>query len=273
MSFRHLQAHRALFFGISYNLNLARPLIINKKDYLRVILLCQFLFLSDMRQQTDNRASICLNFLKDIAVHNNREWFNENRSKYDDARLAFESMTEELIARITVFDPSVQYLKAGDCTYRFYRDIRFSPDKSPYKRHFGAYINAKGKKSFHGGYYFHIEPGNCLLAGGSYCLPSNMLKAVRQSIYDNPEAFHKIVSNKKFRTLFPVIGEKHAKIIPKGFPKDFPYPEYLKCKDYSVFHNVNDSFLSGSGWLEQTARVFETMKPFIDFVNETIDGF
>ena len=97
-----------------------------------------------MKQQTDNRANICLSFLKDIAIHNNREWFNENRSQYDEARSAFESMVEELIARITVFDPSVQYLKVSDCTYRFYRDIRFSPDKSPYKRHFGAYINAKG---------------------------------------------------------------------------------------------------------------------------------
>lgn len=226
-----------------------------------------------MKQQTDNRANICLSFLKDIAVHNNREWFNENRSQYDEARSAFESMVEELIARITVFDPSVQYLKVSDCTYRFYRDIRFSPDKSPYKRHFGAYINAKGKKSFHGGYYFHIEPDNCLLAGGAYCLPPNILKAVRQSICDNAETFHEIVSNKKFHSLFPVIGEEHTKIIPKDFPKDFPYPEYLKCKDYSCFHNIDNDFLSNPDWLEQTARVFETMKPFLDFVNETIDDF
>ena len=37
--------------------------------------------------------------------------------------------------------------------YRFYRDTRFSPDKSPYKNHLGAYIDAKGKKALRGGYY------------------------------------------------------------------------------------------------------------------------
>lgn len=55
------------------------------------------------------------------------------------------SMVHDLIVRIAAFDPSVQYLTVADCTYRFYRDTRFSSDKSPYKRHFGAYINARAR--------------------------------------------------------------------------------------------------------------------------------
>lgn len=221
----------------------------------------------------DTRAATCLQYLREIAVHNNREWFQEHRAQYDEARTAFESMVQELIARITTFDPSVQYLSVSDCTYRFYRDIRFSPDKSPYKRHFGAYINAKGKKSNHGGYYMHLEPENCLIAGGAYCLPSDVLRAVRQSIYEQPETFHEIVGKDPFHSLFPVIGETHLKTIPKGFPKDFPYPEYIRCKDYSCFHNVPESFFTSPDWLDQTAKMFEVMKPFLDFVNETIDEF
>ena len=136
-----------------------------------------------MKQADDSRAALCLQFLRDIAVHNNREWFHEHREEYDAARAAFESMVAELIARITVFDPAVQYLGVGDCTYRFYRDTRFSPDKSPYKRHFGAYINAKGKKAFQGGYYFHLEPENCMLAGGSsVCRQTCCVPCVRVSV-------------------------------------------------------------------------------------------
>ncbi len=115
---------------------------------------------------SDKRAEICLQYLRQIAVNNNREWFHEHRDLYDEARAAFESMVHDLIVRIAAFDPSVQYLTVADCTYRFYRDTRFSPDKSPYKRHFGAYINARGKKSNHGGYYMHLEPEGCLVAGG-----------------------------------------------------------------------------------------------------------
>lgn len=118
-----------------------------------------------MNNNQDTRAAICLQYLRQIAVNNNREWFHEHRDLYDEARTAFESMVQELITRITAFDATVQYLTVADCTYRFHRDTRFSPDKSPYKRHFGAYINAKGKKSNHGGYYMHLEPEGCLVAG------------------------------------------------------------------------------------------------------------
>lgn len=226
-----------------------------------------------MKKTINSRATLCLQFLREIAVHNNREWFHEHREQYEAARAAFESIVEELIARITVFDSSVQYLTVPDCTYRFYRDVRFSPDKSPYKRHFGAYINAKGKKSFHGGYYLHLEPEHCMLAGGAYELPSDILRAVRQSICEQPEAFHAIVGNEPFHTLFPVIGDNHLKTLPKGFPKDFPYPEYIRCKDYSCYHVVSEDFFATSDWLEQTAEIFAVMKPFLDFVNATIDEF
>lgn len=110
-----------------------------------------------------------------------------------------------------------------------------------------------------------------MLAGGSYCLPSDVLRAVRQSVCEQPEEFHAIVGSEPFHTLFPVIGETHVKTVPKGFPKDFPYPEYIRCKDYSCFHPVPESFFTSADWLERSAEVFQVMKPFLDFVNAAID--
>ena len=219
-----------------------------------------------------NNIDFILDFLKDIAIHNNREWFNTNRERYDKARQMFEEMVQQVILRIAGFDETVIQLQVKDCTYRFYRDTRFSEDKSPYKRHLGAYINAHGKKSFHSGYYFHLEPGNCLLAGGAWCLPSPILKAVRESIVEETDTFRQIVEEKEFKTYFPIIGENHLKTLPKGFPKDYPYPDYLRPKDYSVCHNVNDDFFRQADWLEQTEKVFRKMKPFNDFINDTIDN-
>lgn len=219
----------------------------------------------------NHQVDIVFDFLKDIARHNDRTWFTANRSRYEEARVVFENMVQQVINRIAAFDETIAHVQVKDCTYRFYRDTRFSADKSPYKRHLGAYINAKGKKLFHGGYYFHLEPGRCMIAGGSYCLPSPMLRAVRQSVVDETEEFRRIVEHEGFRKAFPVIGESQVKTLPKGFPKEFPYPEYLRPRDYSVAHYVDDDFFRQEDWLERTADVFLLMKPFLDFVNYTID--
>ena len=140
-----------------------------------------------MKKRTDERCKTVMDFLAEIAEHNDRSWFMANKGLYDSAREAFEMITTEMIARISDFDLEVSHLSAKDCTYRIYRDVRFSNDKRPYKIHMGAYINARGKKSQHGGYYMHMQPGNCLLAGGSYCLEPHILRAVRQSIVDNTD--------------------------------------------------------------------------------------
>ena len=100
-----------------------------------------------------------MGFLNDVAANNNRPWFLEHKEEYNAAREDFERGIESAILRISAFDPSVSHITVKDATYRFYRDTRFSNDKSPYKNHFGAYIAAHGKKALHGGYYIHLEPG------------------------------------------------------------------------------------------------------------------
>ena len=129
----------------------------------------------------DKRPALVLRFLTKIAAHNDREWMAAHRAEYDEARAAFEGLTADLIRALAEVDPAVAPLSVSDCTYRFYRDTRFSPDKSPYKRHMGAYVNPRGKKSPHGGYYLHLQPGACEIAGGAYCLEPKLLRAVRES--------------------------------------------------------------------------------------------
>ena len=72
-----------------------------------------------------------LKFLKDIAANNNREWFHANKAEYDDVRKSFNDGVAQAIVRISEFDESIAHLAVKDCVYRFNRDTRFSPDKSP----------------------------------------------------------------------------------------------------------------------------------------------
>lgn len=91
-------------------------------------------------------AQRILQYLRDIAANNNREWFHANKAEYDIVRKDFNDSIAQAIGRITDFDDSIAHIAVKDTVYRFNRDTRFSPDKSPYKRHLGAYICAHGKK-------------------------------------------------------------------------------------------------------------------------------
>lgn len=77
-----------------------------------------------------------IQFLTELRQNNNREWFQANKSRYDSLRKGFIDEVQQLIDRIALFDPEIAGLEAKDCLFRIYRDIRFSPDKTPYKIHF-----------------------------------------------------------------------------------------------------------------------------------------
>ena len=218
-----------------------------------------------------NRPGI-LEFLKQLAANNNREWFQVHKMDYLQVQADFDELLSAVIARITRFDESVSHVQPKDCTYRIYRDTRFSADKSPYKNHIGGYINARGKKSNHCGYYLHLEPGNCMLAGGSWCMPTPMLKAVRQSIWDNLDEYKNIIEDPDFKRYFPVVGMERLKSAPKGFPKDSTNIDYVKPKDFTVTYNIPDSFYQDISFLDRIEEVFRQLKRFADFTNYTIDG-
>lgn len=218
-------------------------------------------------------VNYALKFLKDLSANNNRNWFQENKDRYEAARKEFCELLEELIKGISLFDPSVSHLEPRDCIFRIYRDVRFSHDKSPYKTHFGGFISAKGKKSLHCGYYIHLEPGNCLYAAGTYGLSTKILQAIRWSIYNGIDEYLDIIQNKKFKRLFPTVGNEKMKTAPKGFPKDFQHMDLLKEKEFCLYHNLSDSFFSGQDVVPQLLEICETSKPFLDFLNETIDDY
>ena len=229
-------------------------------------------------------SKLILNFLKDIIRNNSREWFQAHRAEYDAARAEFERGVELAIGRIAGFDPEIAHVTVKDATYRFYRDTRFSPDKSPYKSHFGAYINAHGKKALRGGYYIHLEPSDCMVAVGNYWLPTNILTACRNEMMGNTDEWLKCVESRAFKKYYGAsadvtpdapqgFGLAKLKTCPSGFPKDWPHVQYLRLKDYCAWHRVGDDFFEGDGWLDEIETMFKAAKPMMDFVNNVIDDY
>ena len=107
---------------------------------------------------------VIFQFLKDLSANNNREWFNEHRSEYEVARAEFDNFLATVIARISLFDETIRGIQPKDCTYRIYRDTRFSADKTPYKIHFGGYIMPKARSPI-------IADTMCICSLTEVCLP------------------------------------------------------------------------------------------------------
>ncbi|MCD8287587.1 MAG: DUF2461 domain-containing protein [Porphyromonadaceae bacterium] len=213
-----------------------------------------------------------LHFLRELRVHNNREWFNAHKEEYLTLRKRFENYINQLIALLSEEDEELRGLEASSCLFRIYRDIRFSPDKTPYKTHFAAYMARGGKNTQRAGYYLHIEPDNCLLAGGIWDPQPPLLKALRQAIYDNCEEFKEIVQEPKFKRLYHGLDNERAlKIMPRPFPKDFPYPEWLKQRDYDVIASKADTDFETDDWLPRTAKELLLLRPINRFLNYTYD--
>lgn len=207
-----------------------------------------------------------LEFLKDLKNNNNREWFQENKSRYEKARTEFEAYINKLIPRIREFDPEIGMLTARDCMFRIYRDVRFATDKSPYKTNMGAYIARGGKGTTMPGYYVHMEPGSSFLAGGLYMPPPEILKKIRDEIYFQPEEFKNIVFNKSFIRVFGEIDDSEKlKTAPKGYPKDFPDLNLIKFRNYAVMHWVTDEQTLSDVYDDYAIEVFKVLLPLNEY--------
>jgi uncharacterized protein (TIGR02453 family) len=211
-----------------------------------------------------------LDFLTAIKCNNNRDWFIANRPLYLEAKENFEAFVQVIIDKLIVFEPLMKGLEAKSCVYRINRDIRFSNDKSPYKTHLGAFIIRGGKNNGDkfAGYYFHIEPGKSIMAGGAYMPPSPWLSSIREKISEQPEELIKIINSKEFVKYFGGIDGEKLKTAPKGYPSNHPHIELLKFKSYLVVNEVSDKMVLSDDFIDHVLKVFKTMKPLNDFLNE-----
>lgn len=211
-------------------------------------------------------------FLTILKENNYKEWFHENKSIYDEARKEFESFVKILIHEVNQFDKEIGLPEPKDCIFRIFRDIRFSKDKTPYKTNFGAYLAKGGRKSEYGGYYFHLDPGGSMLAGGIWLPQPDILKAIREEIYHNSDAFLAIVSDKSFKKHFGDFDQEYMlKTLPKDYPKDWPHISYLKHKSYTVSKSLPIEIITGNSLLGEVKEVFRTMVPLNRFFNAVID--
>lgn len=188
-----------------------------------------------------------------------------NKDRWNVIHADFIDFTDSLLEVMRSYDPSLMGVSADKCVYRIYRDVRFSPDKSPYKRHIACFLPSGGmKRCGVPGYYLQLGmdsnglPAGCSLGGGVFMPSPVALSAIRQEIFYNFEEFVSIIRNPHYAKYYDesFFTIKKLSRVPKGYPGDWPYGEYLKYKDYT----------SMCVWPEESA--FE-----MDFFERVVDAF
>ncbi|MHA7306701.1 DUF2461 domain-containing protein [Arthrobacter sp. TMN-49] len=192
-------------------------------------------------------------FYAALESNNNKPWWLAHKDTYDaDVRLPLQALADALEAKFgaaTIFRP--------------YRDVRFSPDKTPYKSAQGMFLsNYEGV-----GFYLQLSADGLLVGGGYHSFSPAQLSRYRATVDASMsgKALEAILAG-LVESGFSIEGQT-LKTAPRGFPRDHERADLLKHKTLSA-----SMALGVPGWLEgeeaesKISDNWEQLRPLVDWV-------
>jgi len=213
-------------------------------------------------------------FLRDLEKNNRREWFQENKNRYED------HLKDPALRFISDFGPQLRKIShqfnaipkaVGGSLFRIYRDVRFGKNKSPYKTHLGIQFRHREAKNVHApGFYLHLEPGANMIGIGIWHPDGPSLTKIRAGIDQDPKGWKRVRDGKSFRQAFEIGGES-LKRPPRGYDKDHPLIEDLKRKDFIAFAKLSQEQVLAPDFMKLFANHCRAGAPFIRWLCGAVD--
>lgn len=223
-----------------------------------------------------------MTFLRGLARHNDRNWFNDRKPIYErELKAPMLALVDEITQSMAEYAPE-HMRPAHKSMMRIYRDIRFSPDKRPYKTHLSAWWTRRGmEKTSGGGFYLQIGPKICFLAAGVYMPERDQLLALRRWMAENHRDYNKqlnkllkprLSSSSRTRRVPAMerIDPEALSRMPKGFPSDHPADELLRARNWGVRCSLPLSLALQPGLAREIIARFRLMAPLVDTLNQAI---
>ena len=212
-----------------------------------------------------------LTFLRNLARHNDRVWFNERKAVYE------SELKEPMLAVIRrITDAMMEFAPnhvrpAEKSLFRIYRDTRFSNNKLPYKTHVAAWWSHMGMQKTSGaGYYFQVSPKGVVIAAGAYMPEKEQLAAIRNWLLDNHVQFRKLLQKPAVRRTFTEFEGEALTRPPKGFPCDHPAMDLIKCKQWGLSTTLPAKTALEKNFAQTLIRHFKLLAPLVDALNTPI---
>ena len=203
-------------------------------------------------------------FLNDIKSNNNREWFNTNKQRYKLSLEQIKNSIVELVELMNSHDKIENYK-----IFRIYRDVRFSKNKTPYKKNFGISL-VREKPKFRGGYYFHIEPSSSFSAVGFWQPEKDDLFRIRKEIELDGKEFSDVISSKLITKKWGNLIGDSLKSSPRGFSKDHEYISLLRRKSFLFKKNYTDEEVVSKDFINKLNQDFLVVRNFLDYMSNVL---
>lgn len=207
-------------------------------------------------------------FLQDLRSNNNRNWFNANKKRYEEAHSIMIEFAELLLGEMRKHD-DIETVSGKKSLYRIYRDIRFSKNKTPYKTSWSGSFR-RASAALRGGYYFHLEPGNTFIAGGFWGPKPEDMKLIRSHIAQDDNLLRDVLGEKSTKAFFGDLLGEQVKTAPKGYAKDHPSIDLLRYKQYMLKHSYTDKEATDPNFYIAMGEGFGRLRPFFDVMSEIL---
>ncbi len=213
-----------------------------------------------------------IQFFKDLAPNNHKDWFDENRSRYEDnVREPFKKFVGHLIGELNKVNINFKDLEPKDCIFRINRDIRFAKDKTPYKMNVSALMAVGGKKNYMGeGVYIELGPEHVRVYSGLYEVDKEALLQLREGIAQNLSEFKKLYSDKKFESAFGSIQGDKNKIIPKELREAAEKENLIFNKQFYYFAEFQPEKILDKDFDKTVIELYQTARPMEQFFSKLL---
>ena len=212
-------------------------------------------------------------FLRELKVNNNREWFTANKARYEQA------VKQPLLDFIADFGKSLPEISphyqaipkaTGGSMFRIYRDVRFSPDKTPYKTAAAVQFRHEEGKNVHApGFYLHMEPGGVFAGCGIWQPDTQTANKIRTAIVEEPDLWLAAIQDTTFKKTYTLGGDS-LKRPPKGFDPDHPLVEDLKRKDFIGSVELSEQAACQEDFLAHYVDMCKAACPLMQFLTEAV---
>lgn len=205
-----------------------------------------------------------LDFLKNLEKNNNRDWFENHKHQYLDAKVNVENFIQKVEDGLNQADVIEMHK-----LYRIYRDVRFSKDKTPYKTYMSGFFRREGADR-RGGYFFSIQPGESVVGGGFYGPNKDDLKRIRKEFEADGDGIRKIITAPIFVKTFGELKGSGVKTAPQGFSKDHPNIDLIRKKQFYAMKSFSDNEVLAPDFVDKVLDAYQAVRPFFDYMSEVL---
>lgn len=222
-------------------------------------------------------TSAVFKFLRELEENNNKEWWEENKTRYiETIREPALDFIEDFAGRLQSISPHFvgDPRTNGGSLMRPYRDVRFSKDKTPYKTNVGIqFRHVRGKDIHAPGFYVHLEPGENFVGAGLWNPETRVARTIRQAINDDPAGWKKAAHSSSFEKSWSIGShddDGRLKRVPKELDADHPYPDDLRLKSFTAGAKITQKTVTSADFGNELLKQFKVAAPYTRFLCEAI---